>query len=114
MSLCDECVNPGRCCVGINLNGGHFLWDCVTPLEVLVKLAGACAYAPDLGEDTVEVGLPFMPLWRNSKGDWLLWCPSLRRDGRCGDYEHRPFPCRQYPPGRDRLCAMYEEPRDAA
>lgn len=34
-------------------------------------------------------------------------CDRLGADGRCTDYENRPFTCRDFKPGTDRLCAEY-------
>jgi Fe-S-cluster containining protein len=36
-----------------------------------------------------------------------MWCPNLTLDGRCGDYENRPYACMHYKPGTDPLCIMH-------
>ena len=104
MSLCDICPRPGHCCTGLSLGGGDF-GRFKNGLEVLVEIAGYIRW----GEDTNTVDLlPFMPLRRNEFGMWNFWCPNLTREGRCGDYENRPFACRHYQPLDDGLCAQHK------
>lgn len=75
----------------------------MTALEVLVWLA--TVDHPD-AEGRPGIGLPFMPLWLDGAGRWRFWCPVLRHDGRCGDYENRPQLCASYQPATDMLCCM--------
>lgn len=121
MSLCDACRAPGRCCTGFYLQNGDFGRG-RPALEVLVELATAwTGTAPMLGAvrvhptfdltaiEDIQVGMPFMPLMRRpADGAWRFWCPVLRADGRCGDYENRPALCRDYQAGSDKLCAEFD------
>jgi len=91
MSLCDICTRPGRCCSGFTLNIGDD--HQVHPLYILVRM--------------VRAGVPFLPWYKAPKGYWRFWCPLLTEDGRCGEYNDRPFTCRHYQPLEDGLCAMY-------
>lgn len=102
-SLCDRCAVPGRCCSGFNLNGGAYGAH-HSELDVLLLMATSWTKVWELGID--QYGLPFMPLWRKPSGVWLFWCPLLTRDGRCGDYDHRPAVCRDFEAGSDSLCVM--------
>jgi Fe-S-cluster containining protein len=101
MSLCDICHRKGACCVDFTLSS-LFIATYPTQLHALVR--------------TAEAGLPFLPNGTNEKwgdekfrGDaWVFVCPLLGLDGRCTEYEHRPFyPCGHYPPGEDCLCALH-------
>lgn len=90
---------PGRCCSGFGIGDR---WKGLTPLEVLVGLA-----TMNKSNTLNWFGLPFMPLYKNAKGHWKLWCPLLGRDGRCTIYENRPhYPCVDYEAGKDNLCVM--------
>ncbi len=107
MSACDTCRNPGRCCVGMDLNGGA-LPKAETPLGVVAELQ-------EMPQPTVKgdwLPLPFLPLYRRPTQDgsvsWLLWCPMLSREGRCTIYENRPWLCQHYQPKQDALCAEYD------
>lgn len=99
MSLCDACRVPGHCCFGISVSGE---WG-ETALEALIKMASAYGAAPDRGPAAAELGLPFIPLIKFGVR-WLFWCANLRGDGRCGDYANRPYACRSYLAGTDRIC----------
>ena len=103
MSLCDLCPRPGRCCSGFELNGGKF-GEGKTALEIGADLART----QDIDDEgnVLGIGLPFLPLFLRSDGHWHFWCPNLTREGRCGDYENRPWACRHYQPLADHLCAM--------
>lgn len=104
-SACDSCHLPGRCCSGLKLAGGTFPTPGTTALEALCELAGKWGYNPIT--DRLDAPFPFLPLRRAPDGHWSLWCPVLTRDGRCGDYEHRPYACMHYLPGTDALCVMH-------
>ncbi len=39
----------------------------------------------------------FVPQGRNEYGEIYFACSKVRRDGKCGLYEKRPFLCRAYP-----------------
>jgi Fe-S-cluster containining protein len=104
VSLCDVCTRPGRCCVGFELNGGAY-GEGMSELELLVLMASTLDHDP--AADIVRLGLPYLPFFLRADGHWHFWCPNLSADGRCGDYEHRPWACRSYVPGCDNLCAMH-------
>lgn len=107
LDLCGECGDPGRCCRDIRLySGGAGLSEAETKLDALVWLA--TAYHSD--EWMGNMGLPFLPD-RKEDGMWVLSCPRLTPDGRCGDYENRPRLCRIFRPGEEHPCAMlWREP----
>ena len=96
MSACDFCFAPGRCCSGIKLNSGS--WPGAHVDTVLLMYVYLAASWRNTG--------PLMPLYRKPNGAWLFWCPTLTREGRCGDYEHRPDLCRNYEPMSDGLCVL--------
>lgn len=121
MSLCDTCRNPGQCCSGFTLNIG----TPETYLEALVLMAtvgngtdptreglfGQSFSLPDKTPEDWEhvwLGLPFLPLWKDSLGNWRYWCIHLSANGRCTIYEDRPPLCREYKAGSCRLCAEWE------
>ena len=102
-SICDICHRKGSCCVNFTLSG-ITLEAYPTQLHALVR--------------TAQAGLPFLPngtnaMWGDEdfKGNhWTFACPLLGSDGRCTDYEHRPFyPCGDYQPQEDHRCALYLE-----
>lgn len=98
MSMCDTCLEPGRCCKRIFLSGGldpHFL-----QLPMSYERAEHAALAS---------GLPFVPGQQLPDGRWQWSCYQLQADGRCGIYENRPQLCRDYKPGSDPLCVHYWE-----
>lgn len=92
-SLCDTCMRPGACCFGFVLSGQH--WQ--TGLDMLVMVA--------------QQGLPFVPLFRRPNGVWKWWCPLLGKDGRCTEYDRRPYVCREFEPAQDPLCVHHVEPK---
>lgn len=99
MSLCDSCFAPGSCCKGFTLNA----WWARAPisrLEVLAKLA-TCEPEPD------RIGLPFIPRERRADGCWSFECVALGPDGRCTEYESRPYLCRVFEPASESLCVHW-------
>lgn len=116
MSACDTCLAPRRCCTGLVLGRGTFP-AAEHPLFALAEIASYMSSTLHDGIPT-DMSLPWLPLWREQSSDtneyvWRLWCPELTSDGRCGIYETRPYACRHYKPGTDRLCVMHgliEEP----
>jgi Fe-S-cluster containining protein len=69
--------------------------------------SGAADYARASADGrfaNVRRGLPFRRLFRTPEGRWQYWCPTLRRDGRCGDYANRPAACRALQPGSGKPC----------
>lgn len=111
MSLCDRCFAPGQCCKRIQFYSGTemTLW-LDEPLEPQLR---AMLHADDRDrpmpfrsiDGTVrelrdeETGRPY--------GTMTFSCVNLTPDGRCGDYENRPWLCRTFEPGSDRLCVHY-------
>lgn len=111
MSLCDTCRIPGKCCFGMELNGGSFGRG-MTALEVLAALSTLHLHRDTKNEAMGStIGLPLIPLYRRPNGNWRFWCPNLGRDGRCQDYENRPALCRDFEPASDQLC-LYWKPQD--
>lgn len=104
-SACQTCRRPGRCCVGLSLNNGSFPRG-QTPEEARAALKSVVTV--DGPNGPLRKGLPFEPLWRTPSGEWRLWCPNLSKEGRCTDYENRPFACRSYVPGSTSLCAEWD------
>lgn len=113
MSACDTCPKPGACCQNFPLN---YQGDLPTRLDALIFAAGMVYEAPD--KHRTFVGLPFVPTDRGADGRWRWSCVDLLPNGRCGNYENRPYgPCVIYKPGSTTLCVLYdgsEEARSAA
>jgi Fe-S-cluster containining protein len=103
---------PGRCCSGFNLGrkDGTFLEQLVWLATIQTSLdERGVSRSGEPGESDTHamVGLPFLPLFQHSCGDWMFWCPLLDiKTGRCSDYENRPALCRSYKAGSDYLCIM--------
>jgi hypothetical protein len=113
---CGSCFAPGFCCRNIVLAAGDFKRGALH-LDLLVELATIPTYLENgqpyvagngdrLTGDCAAIGLPFMPLYRRQSGAWVLWCPNLTRDGKCGDYDNRPALCRSFKPGEHIPCVM--------
>jgi len=102
--LCGSCPDPGSCCRDIRLWSGndHVFGGAVTRLDALVALATVEHSDPWMG----NVGLPFVPERRDADGMWVLSCPRLTPEGRCGDYEGRPTLCRSHVAGLAEPCGM--------
>jgi hypothetical protein len=109
MSVCETCIRPGECCRNFPLPS---LPREMTTLEVMVYMA---TYSHPMN---LLPGLPFInprfvedvpcsvhsPLYTG----WVISCPLVSEDGRCTDYEHRPYwPCGAYEAGQDNLCAHH-------
>ena len=106
-ALCAHCGDPGMCCRDIRLPvGGQDLHSMNTALEVLVWLATIKHADPWMG----NTGLPFLPDRKDEDGWWVLQCPRLTPEGRCGDYENRPWLCRTHTPGVHWPCIMTKTP----
>lgn len=104
VDLCGNCSDPGMCCREIRLysRNDRAFGDAATVLEAYVALA-TVVHADEWMFDT---GLPFVPERRDPDGTWVMSCPRLTPEGRCGDYENRPRLCRTFTPGNDWPCAM--------
>lgn len=90
MSLCDTCKDPGYCCRDIPIIS---FVKVMTPLEVL-------AYV-------VEQEWPFQFEFIDEFGRGRYSCPNLLPNGRCGDYENRPYICSAFEPAKDALCCHH-------
>jgi Fe-S-cluster containining protein len=90
-TLCDGCRAPGACCRILSLAGEE---GPLGPRSSLLEISALLATA----------ALPFVPLVRLDDGVVLFWCPHLGRDGRCGEYDHRPELCRDYREGSGVIC----------
>lgn len=98
MSLCDTCPRPGACCrfFSLNQSGGIDQWSGMPLLEAIAGVAASHT------EDH-----PFVPLYRRPNGVTVWWCPNLGRDGRCMDYDRRPYTCRSFEPASEKLCVLW-------
>lgn len=99
--ICDRCQRPGHCCFAIPL-----MYDFGTPLDAVIYMASFIGRVKSNEDDydVIELGLPFIPLWRIDGGPDRYWCPHLTQDGRCGIYQFRPHTCRIYKAQSDPLC----------
>ncbi len=102
--LCDRCADPGACC-------RNFWLSCEPPGTTKLE---ALAWIASSRPGPSELGLPFLPVERDSSTEdcpvlwhWSWSCPIVMEDGRCGDYDHRPFLCREYAAGSSKICAMF-------
>lgn len=120
MSKCDTCALPGYCCRSIRLFGQR-----VTPLGFEVTFSDELDPAKALKAISVH-DLPFVPVARRetyqpadppgwegapispTRSTWTYSCPRLGEDGRCTDYDNRPWLCRQFAPEDDALCLHYQ------
>lgn len=106
-ALCTHCGDPGLCCRDIRLPVGNGLFgDAQTVLEALVVLATIKHADPWMG----NTGLPFIPERKDENGWWVMQCIHLTPEGRCDDYENRPWLCRYHTPGVHMPCAMTKLP----
>jgi hypothetical protein len=111
MSVCDTCPKPGNCCQDFPL---HSLDPerKLTKLEIMIELASLIYANPD--RTRPFIGLPFIPARYDptaghGTGSWRFNCVNLLPDGRCGDYDNRPYgPCVLYQPREDALCVLFE------
>lgn len=103
MSLCDTCMDPGRCCRWMSLSGGP-------PDPRTGKRIGEPMSLEDAEHMAMRFGLPFMPGEQDETGRWRYTCTALGDDGRCQVYETRPKLCRDYAAGSDGLCVHYWAP----
>lgn len=109
VSECDSCPKPGACCQNFPLPAIS-LEQHPTLLDAMIAAASRLySVGEDKGRDAI--GLPFIPVKPTTEvlGEacYLWQCVNLLPNGRCGDYEHRPYgPCVLYKPGADRLCAI--------
>lgn len=109
MSLCAICPEPGHCCRVIRLNGGTKPTDQVRTIEEAEEELAHYNRVVLLRGGPFDHLLPFRPLYKDSRGRWVNWCPNLDLEtGRCNDYKHRPFACQNYQPGCDRNCVWHE------
>lgn len=115
-NLCASCTDPGHCCRDFPLSG-IYVEDHPTKLDAMIW-AASTTY--EIGEDHTRTGLgfPFVPLYVS--GDvpefqsWRWACVNLLPNGRCGDYDNRPYgPCVIFEPGSDDpLCVMRSEAKN--
>jgi Fe-S-cluster containining protein len=115
MASCETCRAPGRCCSGFPLNSSAAT-NALNEMEVQAWLDQVLTPPldwnwgePDRPDQEWRVGLPFRPLFKDSTGAWRYWCTLLTPEGRCGDYEHRPWLCSHFQPGSDPLCIEFEK-----
>lgn len=107
MSACAICPEPGSCCREFKLDrwfprqaARQEVQDWIAKLKDSDGRDHPFVAVEPLEED-VEAG--------GREVRWVFRCPELRADGRCGIYDERPYPCREYQPGRDGMCALHAE-----
>ena len=96
---CEACQDKGRCCRAVRLGNHEMFKLSLTVADVEETLARRSAEP-----------LPFRAMFRRTDGEWVWWCPNLRMDGTCGDYDNRPQTCRDYGIGEDPNCYYWEDP----
>lgn len=113
---CDACSSPGACCKGFPLVGvtTHQTVTMTTRIEAMIWAAQQIYLDPN--RERWFLGLPFVPVRRMyddarmPDDTWLWTCVDLLPNGRCGNYENRPYgPCVIYKPGQDRMCTVHPE-----
>lgn len=109
--LCDVCTHPGACCKNFVLN--LQFWDDVDIYEQWAIIVS------DQNGRNGELS-QFVPAIRHEGDSWVdeesgrtynqwrFMCKALKPNGRCGMYENRPYPCRDYKAGSDTLCVMFQ------
>lgn len=108
MSACDTCPQPGRCCTDFAIYSQRIGG---TRLEAIVFMASQ-QYA-DPNNNWRLLSLPFMPSHKGTDDAWRWRCVDLQPDGRCGNYENRPYgPCVMFEAKSDPLCVLYEKPAE--
>lgn len=124
MSLCDHCFAPGQCCRQITFYGGEGetsdpsnerTWWLDEPIEPQLRDGMH-------QEEDANRPIPFeidtvTKVWTVDNiasedtdrpyGHIIFKCRNLLPNGRCGDYDNRPWLCRQFEPASDRLCVHY-------
>jgi Fe-S-cluster containining protein len=122
MSECDTCPKPGACCRDFPISNGFLTDDHPTLLHAMVSAAQAVYMPPEYAdhvltlpstpwEGRVMIGLPFIPHERDTARGYFFWhCVNLLPNGRCGDYENRPYgPCVMFKPGEGSICAIHPD-----
>lgn len=110
-SLCDSCFAPGYCCRRLNFFGGkgeqtYWLDEPIEPQlrsgmskdtdrPVPFRIAKVREQYTDK-----ESGRPY--------GHVDFSCVNLTPEGRCGDYENRPWLCRHFEPASGNICVHYK------
>lgn len=101
-SACDTCRAPGSCCKYIHLRGGLKKDEDKTLTDFVLRVIE-------------KEGLPFYGtnnLHAESQGInqgvGPFNCKNLNAEGRCSDYENRPYACIEYTAKSDQLCAEYQ------
>lgn len=110
MSACSKCSDPGKCCRDFPLPRIR-TEDYPTALHALAAMATLDYEVAERG-GRIAIGFPFVPIRTGAHegldDHWRFRCLNLLPDGRCGDYENRPYgPCVMYTPGEDLLCALH-------
>lgn len=107
VSACDTCPKPGACCNGFPLTS-YGAYRNGTKLEAMIWAASVLYEDPT--QTRMFIGAPFLPIDQRSDGTWRWSCVDLLPNGRCGNYDNRPFgPCVMYEPGADPLCAIHPD-----
>lgn len=118
VNLCTICRKPGACCKGFQLSISF--WD---NQDVNEQWQQALERQAGSGNGPLS---QFHPIQKNtattvvdkesneSYSYWSFSCDALLPNGLCGMYEMRPFPCRDYRPGTDKLCVMFVENKGVA
>jgi len=115
VASCDTCKTPGNCCSGFTLNFDVDEADWKLQAEVKLKSHGIDYWRPvrisrtSVHLQTHSSGKPFQEYkLLPGRVRVMFSCDRLTKEGKCGDYENRPITCKDYEPGYDPLCAMYQ------
>lgn len=116
-SLCDQCFAPGACCRRLNFYGGSPAIDggnektywLDEPIEPQLRAGmGNDVYRP-IPFEVFEIKERFIDEeTKRPYGKITFSCRNLLPNGRCGDYENRPWLCRVFEPAGDHLCVHYK------
>lgn len=108
-SLCDKCFAPGQCCKRIQFFAAGeevTFWD-DEPLEIQIRAR--------MHSEDIDRRMPFVSLEKTTTFDAIgrkysthvFTCINLLKNGRCGDYENRPWLCRVFEPAGSSLCVHW-------
>lgn len=116
--ICERCFNPGQCCKNLhfrNRNGVLTFWDDVPIDDQMRELRHPLD--KDLPQpfyvDRVEERFVVPDDDPNQEHRGKVYytaafaCRNLTAEGRCGDYENRPWLCRAYASGMDPTCVHF-------
>lgn len=109
-SLCDQCFAPGACCrrIGFYADGEEAAFWLDEPIEPQIR---SRMHAEDINRPMPFRIHEIIGRWHADEGREYgrieFSCANLLSDGRCGDYEGRPWLCRVFEPAGDVLCVHW-------